>query len=906
MASRIRQAAILLSVPLLLSGPALGQPSEPLAAKDRTDLLGDPLPKDAVARLGTVRFNPGNMVNALAFSPDGTRLAIWAHDWLGGVGSRLIIADASSGREVKNIALPPCNLLGLRWLANGRGLAFVKLNASEYFIWEFTDEKAALPAIAKPTLNSTKQGDPYGVAISPDGRWLAIGRMSYDGSPQPIELWEITPNTLLSKLRPRELGRQDGHGQFLLFSADGQKLFALSRKQEPPPAVVGPVPPAKMAERAQMIVYETASGKRLREFDVAPPLAYLNGIMPAPHRLLLSPDGKALYIGSEKGSIHAYDWANGKENSSFVAHPGGDAKLGQRLGVAALAISSDGRTLYSSGDHNGLTFWDSQNGKPLIKVPEPLSPVGCMALSPDGAKLAVADPYICAAVHVLDAKTGKDLVSMSGHSRIISGLTVLSDGTVLTAAQDQTVRRWQLENGREIASRRIDVLKTWVPNCCLTADGRGLFAYDNERRVVHVDFASKKMTPASEEPGNFICGTSGSEVLFETKEGKLVLWDSKSGQSLKSFDPPLRNELSKGMMRGAISPDGRRVAVATTAWVKFGQGGYFSTAIIALFDVTTAEVLRQWRTPEARLEHVAFSTDGKYLLVGGLPVRSAAPSEPNEPTLPISAKSALLLLDGQTGEPIRSIEPGVKSPSGDYRSDALAFSVNDFMFAVAQYDGSICNYELATGNVLKTYRGHRNSVTQLAFTADGRRMVSISRDNTGLVWDTSIASLARPQALAAPADREQAWVNLAKPEWELAGPALAALAAEPKVLAALVQQKLPAATAPDFDPEAVKKLSAQLSNPIFAVRERASAALNRLGREVLPLLQDELAKASSAEQRRRLQAIIGSIGRSPVPSEHLRQVRVLALLEQLHSDDARAELQRLAEGHADATLTRDA
>jgi hypothetical protein len=78
------------------------------------------------------------------------------------------------------------------------------------------------------------------------------------------------------------------------------------------------------------------------------------------------------------------------------------------------------------------------------------------------------------------------------------------------------------------------------------------------------------------------------------------------------------------------------------------------------------------------------------------------------------------------------------------------------------------------------------------------------------------------------------------------------------------------------------------------------------GRVVLPLLQDELAKANSAEQRRRLQAIIGSIAQSPVPSEHLRQVRVLALLEQQHSDDARAELKRLAEGHADAALTRAA
>ena len=63
-------------------------------------------------------------------------------------------------------------------------------------------------------------------------------------------------------------------------------------------------------------------------------------------------------------------------------------------------------------------------------------------------------------------------------------------------------------------------------------------------------------------------------------------------------------------------------------------------------------------------------------------------------------------------------------------------------------------------------------MTHIAFTADGRRLVSVSKDMTGLVWDASFAALAKPSA----ADRDRLWVDLAKPEWELAGPSLAALA----------------------------------------------------------------------------------------------------------------------------------
>src|SRR5262249_6961419 len=178
--------------------------------------------------------------------------------------------------------------------------------------------------------------------------------------------------------------------------------------------------------------------------------------------------------------------------------------------------------------------------------------------------------------------------------------------------------------------------------------------------------------------------------------------------------------------------------------------------------------------------------------------------------------------------------------------------------------------------------------------------------NTGLVWDTSIASLAKPQTLASDADRERAWANLAKPEWELAGPSLTGLAREPSTFLELVRRQLQTASAPEFDAEAIKKQVAQLGDPVFAVRERASAALIRNGREALPLLRDELSRSSNAEQRRRLDAAIGVINRSLVPSERLRQLRVLALLEQLQSDESRAELKRLANGHPDASLTRDA
>src|SRR5262245_52276148 len=57
----------------------------------RVDLHGDPLPRGAVARLGTVRFRAAAPVFALAFTPDGKALA-------GGCGP-VDIWDTATGKS---------------------------------------------------------------------------------------------------------------------------------------------------------------------------------------------------------------------------------------------------------------------------------------------------------------------------------------------------------------------------------------------------------------------------------------------------------------------------------------------------------------------------------------------------------------------------------------------------------------------------------------------------------------------------------------------------------------------------------------------------------------------------------------------------------------------------------------
>src|SRR5260370_1418541 len=225
-----------------------------------------------------------------------------------------------------------------------------------------------------------------------------------------------------------------------------------------------------------MVVYEVASGKRLSEFDVRGPMGYFSGAMPSPQRLALSPDGKELYVGDGSGKIHIYDWATGKETASFVAHDlADDPKLGQRPGVAALAFSFDGKTLYSAGNYHGCTIWDVQTRKAIAQLPQSIGPVSEFAVSPSGLKIAVADPAISARVHILDAKTGTDLVPLPGHVNMLVALSLIPNGDVLAACLDRTMRWWDLEHGRELKSQSVGGLVPWLGTSLNLADSQGIF-----------------------------------------------------------------------------------------------------------------------------------------------------------------------------------------------------------------------------------------------------------------------------------------------------------------------------------------------------------------------------------------------------------------------------------------------
>src|SRR5262249_19658819 len=104
----------------------------------------------------------------------------------------------------------------------------------------------------------------------------------------------------------------------------------------------------------------------------------------------------------------------------------------------------------------------------------------------------------------------------------------------------------------------------------------------------------------------------------------------------------------------------------------------------------------------------------------------------------------------------------------------------------------------------------------------------------------------------------------------------------------------------------LRRLLADLDSNRFAVRQRATAELGRLGGFARSALCEVLKENPSLEVRRRVENLLERIDKAKRPPEQLVEVRCIEVLEYAGTSEAREVLKRLTGGDPRALLTREA
>jgi RNA polymerase sigma factor (sigma-70 family) len=664
--SRVKVAVVLLTVGLLTGAalvahrtlvakpPPIVPEERPEPAKQPrpaptgkpapTDRHGDPLPPQALLRLGTLRFRQEGEVSAVAYSPDGKLLASTSD-------RGILLWDAASGKERRRLR---GLARSLDFSPDGKLLAGVASYTGELRLWDATTGKPVrrimlgrrLPGervrfspdgklLAVAGLDDTvlvfetatgkkhcqmggHRAAVYGLAFSPDGRTLALGTLN-----PSVQLWDVNTGKLV-----RGIAGDKHFAMSLAFSADGKVLASGSWDQ--------------------IILSDPATGKELGRLT-APKMESVNG-------LAFTPDGKTLVSGSQDARVRLWDVAARKERlrldpqmwvgrSMALTRDGRRVALGTAINtvrqwevatgkevgarleghegqVNCVAFAPDGKRLVTADDNRQIRIWDPASGKTLRALRG--TSARAIAFAPDGQRFATIWTWN-PVVRLCDAATGKPVLELAhpgvqqlrafafapdGKTLVTAALTRTAGGGKPSGRGTGSLHVWEAATGKQL---RVFQLPEVIPES---------LAYSPDERTVALGETSA-IRLWDMESGREFLALKGHEHSVETlafaPDGRVLLsgsldqtarlWEVASGREILTFR---RHTRAVGAV--AFAPDGRRIA--TAGGVKHYPIESREPHTIRLWDPASGQEILRLRGHDADVTALAFSPDGQRLAAG--------------------------------------------------------------------------------------------------------------------------------------------------------------------------------------------------------------------------------------------------------------------------------------------------
>jgi RNA polymerase sigma factor (sigma-70 family) len=718
---------------------ALATPKVPPQAARSEDVETPRLDK-AKTRLGTTRLRLSGPAEAVAYSPDGSKVIS-----CGGPGDCTVrLWDSVTGKQVWQRKLDqPMRAAAIsrdgKWLAAGgddRKVRLLEMTAGKELrlLAGHTDAIAA-------------------VAITPDGKTVISG--SRDGS---VRLWDSSSG----KERQR-LDTPGYHVRCLALSFDGKVLAAGCAERK--------IDPIKQQNNVR------SNPIRLWDLPFGKERAWLSGHPAAVQALAFSRDGKALASGGMRGPLVLWDVASSRElrtvnpaswaQARHVARTGKPRFMTSRPGagglilkmpvmttvpsVQALAFSPDDRTLACGCGDRTVYLVDPRTGKascaveslPLgsgFPVPpaEPYLPrrgIFSVAYAPKGQSLAVgSDAH---AVRIWDlSPTSAVERSFGGHRGAVTSIAFSPDGrTLASAGRDEWVHFWDVRTGKQLR-RSFQVPASLLPASPVLAfspDGKSLAAATDSAALLWDVATGQKRWQIAVRGQQLLAFSADGKTLFLLQhqhiQRQIRQLNALTGRDVR----PVRT--GPPAVCKALSRDGQLLA-----W--WGQDQPGRNQVAQIQQTSQGKEVSRFGKGEKRIWLLAFSSDGKMLAgVTGLPGRDG--------------EQRIVLWSTATGRELSRSPVRIEGSIA-----ALAFAPGGGLLASAGSDRTVWLWDLNTGKEVRRFRqhlrdlvrptevgsengqgarrfreGHLAGVSCLAFAPDGRRLASGGDDGTVFLWN---------------------------------------------------------------------------------------------------------------------------------------------------------------------------
>ncbi|MEA5464773.1 NB-ARC domain-containing protein [Leptothoe sp. PORK10 BA2] len=566
---------------------------------------------------------PFDVVNSVAFSPDGQWLASGSRDGtlrLWNIEQRLCIHSFEGHtHSVSSVTFSPDG----QWLASGSRDGTLRLWNIEQRLCVYSFEGHA---------HSVRS-----VTFSPDGQWLASG-----GGDNNLRLWDIQQRQCIHVFT--------GHTDWIhsvCFSPDGQRLASGS------------------------------SDATIRLWDVKQQhcIHVFTGHTDWVWSISFSPDGQWLASGSRDNTIRLWDAKHNQYSRTISGHTGQ---------VNAVSFSPNGQQLATGGGDATVRLWDVQQGQCIHIFTGFDDWVGTVIFSPDGQWLASGSRD--ATIRLWDIERHNCVHTFTGHTDWVWSVAFNPNGQWLASgSRDAIIRLWDMQqkrcaynlvghtdwvreivfspNGQWLASASDDAtVRLWdieqqycthvftghtdqVWSVAFSPDGQWLASGSRDATIRLWDIQQQQcihiFTGHTDRVTSIAFSPDGQWLASGSDDKDIRLWDTKQQQCVHTFN----NDIAK---IGAVtfSPDGKWLAIGTidtniqllnveqrqcvhtftdhTAWIRalvFSPDGQWLASgsgdtTIRLWDVEQHQCVHKFTGHTAWVRALAFSSDGQWLASG--------------------------------------------------------------------------------------------------------------------------------------------------------------------------------------------------------------------------------------------------------------------------------------------------
>ena len=390
-----------------------------------------------------------------------------------------------------------------------------------------------------------------------------------------------------------------------------------------------------------------------------------------------SPDGRQVITGSTDKTARLWNAETGQQ-SAVLEHDGV---------VRSAAFSSDGRRVVTASDDKTARIWDVQTGKQIAALTGHTARVRDAAFSPNGRYVLTSSDDKTA--RLWDSKTGEPVHILEGHTQSVRGVAFSPDGErAVTTSLDHSARVWSLETGKQsVILGHGDV----VTSAAFSPDGQRIVTASDDNTVPIWDA----------QMGERIVTLSGRTAVYSPDGRSIVTSDGDTARIWNADNGKLAMVLRghRSRVTGAVfSPDGRSVLTASDdKTARLWSAGTETNTQMAVLVAHTGSAGR-----------AVFSPDGRRALTA-------------------SDDNSVRLWDAEAG---RQIATFTRAGSG-----MAAFSPDGRLVAIPDNNTVVVRDANTGEREDRIFQGHSAAVQSVAFSADGRRIVTASDDRTARVWD---------------------------------------------------------------------------------------------------------------------------------------------------------------------------